>query len=144
MVNEWVALKGEEYASEMLIAATTFNVDYFVKMQPQNVQVHVMGHTHRTQLRRITRSDGSRIIYANSGAWVDTAKQTWVDVVYAGPTPATVQIGSYAGGIVTVLGSCALNSNGPCVSTSAGWNLSLGPWSFITLMLSFIHFIWST
>eukprot|EP00456_Euglypha_rotunda_P009879 TRINITY_DN1232_c0_g1_i6.p1 TRINITY_DN1232_c0_g1~~TRINITY_DN1232_c0_g1_i6.p1 ORF type:complete len:127 (+),score=4.97 TRINITY_DN1232_c0_g1_i6:88-468(+) len=126
MVKDWINMTNETYVEYMLIAATTTNVDYFVKTQPSSVAVHVMGHTHHTKLSRLTRSDGSTIIYANSGAWVDTAKNTWVDVVYNGNTPSTVEIWSFSDGFPTLVGSCSVNGTDKC-STSAAWKAFLSP-----------------
>jgi len=145
MVNEWNRILGEDIVAEMLVSATTGDVDFFVAKQPQNILVNVMGHTHKAALHRVKRqaNSNSTLIYANSGAWVDTAINTWVDVIYNGSTPTTVQIGSYDNGTERLIGTCMVGGNTPC-KFSAGWSLTLGVWSLVSLVLSFLHFvIWS-
>jgi len=141
MVNEWIRLQGEDYTREMLETATDANVDYFVKQQPDNILINVMGHTHKAALYRLKRQSGSNIVYANSGAWVDTAKDTWIDIVYNGSTPTTVLVGSYKNGVETWIGSCQV-AGGDC-KMSAGFSLSWGYWSLVSLVLIVVHITFS-
>jgi len=141
MINEWVRLKGQDYTTNMLIAGVNYDVSPFVKMQPKDVLVNIQGHTHIYTLSRLFRADGSPIVYANSGAWVDAAQQTWVDVVYNGSSIVFVQIGSYHTGMEVILGSpCYLNETTKC---SWAWRSTLGNWHWLPLVFSFVYFLLS-
>jgi len=139
MINEWISLKGKEYATNMLIAAVNYDVDYFVKLQPNNVLVNIQGHTHVRVLDRLNKADGTQIIYANSGAWVDASQQTWVDVLYNGSTAVSVSVGTYASGNERILGVCVINDTSKC-SASMGFILTLKYWNWLILLFSGIYF----
>jgi len=84
----------------MLLAATLGDVDWFVSRKKEDVVV--MGHTHEAMLKSLKRSDRkygkTKIIYANSGAWVDSVTKTYIDILYENPTsahPTRVQLKQY-------------------------------------------------
>jgi len=140
MINEWIRLKGQDYATNMLIAGVNYDVDPFVKLQPANVLVNIQGHTHVWDIERLQRADGSYIVYANSGAWVDAAIQTYVDVVYNGSSIVVVEVGSYASQTQVLLASCYLNVTTPCWA----WRSTSGYWHWLIFAISFVKILLSS
>ncbi|CEL92029.1 unnamed protein product [Vitrella brassicaformis CCMP3155] len=86
----------EDYIKELLIGSTA-NQEYFVCSE-KDATVTVMGHTHDHYLRKFQKYDKGQeqIVYANSGAWTDSSKKTFVDIIMArnkyGELPIRVEL----------------------------------------------------
>lgn len=69
VMQRFIDTYGVQYTQNMLRGAC-HNTDYFVKKQPEPVDLLIMGHTHGSLLKSLKKDSGDGyIVYGNTGHW---------------------------------------------------------------------------